>query len=251
MSRVSVANWLVLQAYKTINPLHLLVNYTTNPDENLASAPQPHGTGGSIALDIETINLVEQPDLDFQTPEHWTVFCVAVGHRPADTTEIETKVLFRNGPSPCDELDLILQTAQWIRDRKPDKLVTYNGKNYDIPILKHRATVTSHECPRSHQANLNLLFDAITHTDLFPIVKDANDHENVSLDDALDDHGIDTAEVGLDGEYVTGGEMPRLGMRIISGEASNEEYQAVVTYAESDVKPLFALHDSVSATRDS
>jgi hypothetical protein len=245
-----VANWLVLQAYKTVNPLHLLVNYITDSRGTPASASESLGTGGSVALDIKAINLVEQSDLDFQNSEHWTVFAVSLGHRSEETTDIVTTVLFRQGPSPCDELDLILRTAEWICERKPAEIITYNGEQYDIPILKHRGSISSHECPGSHQAGLSLLFDAVTHTDLFSTLKKENGDEKVSLDDALANHGINAPEVRLNGEYVTGGDMPRLGMRILNGEASTEEYQAVVTYAESDVEPLFALHDSVSETRD-
>lgn len=69
-------------------------------------------------------------------------------------------------------------------------------------------------------------------------------------DDALADHAINAAEMRLDGEYVIGGKL-EFGMRILSGEASNEGYQEVVESTESDVEPLFVLHDAVSAMRGS
>jgi len=46
-----------------------------------------------IAIDIETIPLVNDPD--FQNPEHWTVFAVALGHAPPHG-DTNVTVLFRN-----------------------------------------------------------------------------------------------------------------------------------------------------------
>jgi len=239
-----VPNRIVLQAYKAINRVRKRVTYTNTPGYSPPKPRDPPGTGGTIALDIETINLVPEPDLDFQTPEHWTVFCVPLGHRPTGATDIETEVLFRRGASACDELDLILRVVEWILARDPDELVTFNGRSYDVPILRHRAGVTAHECPGSTEVDAGLLFDQLPHVDLFESVKQIEER-NVPLDEALDDHGIETQDVLLDDEPVTGADMPDLGMRILSDEGTPEEYQAVKQYARSDVEPLFELLDSL------
>jgi len=159
-----VANWLVLQAYKTVNPLHLLVNYTTGSRGTAASASESLGTGGSVTLDIKTIYLVGQPDLDFQNSEHWTVFAVSLGHRSEETTDIVTTLLFRQGSSPWDELDLILRTAEWIRKRKPAEIITYNGEKYDISLLKNRGSISSVTYAESDVEPLFALHDSVSET---------------------------------------------------------------------------------------
>ncbi|ERJ06620.1 DNA polymerase protein [Halorhabdus tiamatea SARL4B] len=219
----------------------------TNKSEGPSMRPGPTGTGGAVALDIEAINLVEPPDLDFQSPDHWSVFCVPLGHRPAGDTNVQTRVLFRRGSTACDELELIERVTDWIRERNPDRIVTYNGASYDFPILRHRAGVTAHECPGSHTAgtDLELVLDAVEHTDLFREVKEDAGY-NVPLDSALDYHDIPTPDVQLDGEEVSGADMPDLGLRMLAGDATDHERAAVKEYAESDVEPLFRLLDSLS-----
>ncbi|ELZ14424.1 hypothetical protein C478_07362 [Natrinema thermotolerans DSM 11552] len=220
----------------------------TNPANDHNPLDGPVGTGGAVALDIECINLVEPPDLDFQDPTHWSVFAVPLGHRPDDSDTVQTDVLFRRGSTVCDELELIERVTAWVRDRDPDRLVTFNGDSYDLPILRHRSSVTAHECPGSHPVrdNVDLVLATLDHNDLFTAVKEDAGY-NVPLDSALDYHDIPTPDVTLGGEEVTGEDMPGLGLRVLSGDVTDEELKAVRDYAESDVEPLFRLFDSVTA----
>lgn len=200
---------------------------------------------GAVAVDIECINLVPPPDLAFTDPSHWTVFAIPIGYRDSEGT-IETDVLFRSGTSLCDERKLIDRMLEWVRDRRPAELLTFNGTAYDEPILRYRARVSTREC-RGHyntNDNLELVLDQLTHVDLFPIIK-AQAGGNVPLESALAYHGIPDEPTYLNGEEITGKSMPDLGLKIISGTASNDELRAVKEYAESDVQPLFALADAV------
>lgn len=173
------------------------------------------------------------------------MFAIPIGYREPDGT-VETDVLFRTGASLCDERELIDRMLEWIRDRRPAELLTFNGEFYDEPILRHRARVSTRECRGHHDTtdNLELVLDALTHVDLFPVVK-AQAGFNVPLESALNYHGIPDEPTYLDGKEITGKDMPNLGLNIISGTASNDEVQAVRRYAESDVEPLFELADAV------
>lgn len=214
------------------------------------SQPRNHATqhietGGVAAVDIECINLVPEPDLEFGSPDHWTLFCIPTGYKPPGG-DIETDVLFRRGPTLVDERELIERFLEWVRARQPAEIVTYNGEHYDYPILRHRAAVTATESRGAHNTptNLELVIGNIKHTDLFPIVKE-NAGFNVPLESALNYHDIPTVETQLDGDVIDGSDMPDLGEKIINGNATPPEVRAVETYAESDVDPLFELHSKV------
>ncbi|QCS43643.1 3'-5' exonuclease [Natrinema versiforme] len=205
---------------------------------------------GAVAFDIETINLVPQPDIEFSDPTHWCLFAVPVGYRDPDGT-VETDVLIRPGSTLCDERKLIDDVIEWIRDRRPARLVTFNGDYYDLPVIRHRARVTTREC-RGHYTtydDLQLVLDAVDHHDLFIQVKRQAGY-NVKLESALQYHDIDTVETTLNGDVITGADMPELGLKILSGEATSEEIDAVREYAESDVQPLFQLETAVEQDRE-
>lgn len=215
---------------------------STHQTQSVTSADR--GFSGDIAIDIECINLVVEPDLRFDDPSHWTLFCVPIGYR--NNGDIETDVLFRRGSSLCDERRLIDRVLEWIRSRRPARIMTYNGESYDLPILRHRSTVTTRECRGHHDThdNFELVFDAIPHVDVFNAVKDDAGF-NVPLESALSYHDITVTETYLAGEEIGGGDMPELGLKILSGTNTYEEIQAVQKYAESDVRPLFELADAV------
>ncbi|MFC7028525.1 3'-5' exonuclease [Halomicroarcula sp. GCM10025324] len=200
---------------------------------------------GTIAIDIETINLVPEPDIDFADPTHWTLFCIPLGYRSPEG-DVETDVLFRRGPSLCDERELLDRFIEWIRERRPARLITYNGEFYDIPVIRHRAERTTEECRGHHTTHddLQLILDVVNHHDLFTEVKRQAGF-NVKLESALQYHDIETVETRLDGNVIDGSDMPNLGLRILDGEATLEEIEAVREYAESDVQPLFQLETAV------
>lgn len=216
------------------------------PPSTTAKPTRQTERNGTLSLDIEVINLVPEPDVEFKDPTHWSLFCIPLGYRNPDGT-IETTVLFRTGMTPCEELNLLEEAVAWIRNRRPAKLLTYNGTRFDLPILKQRARVTAHECPGAHPTahNLELLIETVDHVDVFKLVKEQAGC-NVPLDSALKYHGIETVETQLNGQPIDGSTMPDLGKRMLRGTASPEMKHAITKYAKSDVKPLFELESAVT-----
>lgn len=199
-----------------------------------------------VALDIETIPLVNEPD--FQNPEHWTVFAVALGHSPPHGNHSVT-VLFRDNPTLTAEGQLITDTIDWIADQTNSgrTILTYNGLNYDIPILKHRASRIDTVDPGENIAErLNLLLDTSDHVDLIQSMKECEESW-VSLDDALELHDIAADEPEWKGAKVTGADMPAMGLELLTDRPNSDLRETVRRYAASDVAPLIDLHDTLQA----
>lgn len=201
-----------------------------------------------IAIDIETIPLVNDPD--FQNPEHWTVFAVALGHAPPHG-DTNVTVLFRNTPTLTAEGELINDTIDWIADRTDSgrTILSYNGNNYDLPVLRHRASrIDDVDSGMSVSRRLALLLDTSNHVDLIQDMKDRKG-DWVSLDDALEIHQITADEPEWMGSKVTGAEMPSMGIELLSDRPNTDLRRVVERYAASDVDPLFELHEKLTDDR--
>jgi uncharacterized protein YprB with RNaseH-like and TPR domain len=205
-----------------------------------------------FALDIETIPLTNDPDFD--DPTDWTVFAVALGHQAgaSDAGDLDVDVLFRTTDSIEAENRLLHNTLDWIADRtrrgEPRELLTYNGSSYDLPILEDRARRVRRSTPRSNVVErLVLLHDSTDHVDLIQIMRE-NQGFWISLDNALDMHGIDADESYWSNEKITGADMPSMGRELIANRppgVNDDLRDAVRRYASSDVAPLFELHDKI------
>lgn len=195
-----------------------------------------------VALDTETIPIVDDPD--FRTAEHWTVFAIALGHAPPNG-DVSVTVLFRASPTITSEGELINDAITWIADRTDTNtriILTYNGKNYDIPVLKHRAARIDAIEPEMNVAErLSLLLETSDHVDLILDVKE-REGDWVSLDDALSEFDIDADTSEWMGSKVTGSDMPEMGLELLTDRPNDDLRNAVRRYASSDVAPLFELH---------
>jgi hypothetical protein len=196
-----------------------------------------------IALDLETIPLVDNPD--FETPAHWTVFAAALGHSDGDATEVD--VLFRDSHTYTSEAALINDAIDWIAERAGSNrvILTYNGENYDLPVLKHRAErIDAAETGSNVSERLSLLLDTSQHVDLIEDMRDMTG-DWVSLDDALESHDITADTPMWMGEKVAGADMPSMGLELLTERDNTDLREAVRRYAASDVEPLFELHESL------
>lgn len=191
-----------------------------------------------IALDIETIHIVDNPD--FSNPEHWIPFCVAVGFCDRSGS-IETDVIFREDGTLDAERQLLLSVADWIEERVSRQgrvLLTYNGRAYDMPVLEHRAR----KCGVYDRLDGTVIDDTLRHTDLMEVMVDKHG-SHVSLDAALNEFRIEVNDDGAEwlGKELSGADMPDLGLELLSSDPDPELVEAVATYAKSDVEPLFEL----------
>lgn len=197
-----------------------------------------------VALDIETISTVSDPD--FSEPSHWTPFAVAVGHS-SPSSPISIDVHFREDGSLRAEADLLHEVIDWAASQcsQEDRtIITYNGTSYDLPILEYRARVLDDELGETLSQRLDVLLDTATHHDLMEEMVEREGY-HVSLDDALDEFGIETDEPHWMDKPVEGSDMPSFGLELIADrpDGVNTDLREVTRrYAASDVEPLFDLH---------
>lgn len=200
-----------------------------------------------VALDIETISTVSDPD--FSEPSHWTPFAVAVGHS-SPSSPISIDVHFREDGSLRAEADLLHEVIDWAASRCNQEhriVISYNGTSYDIPILRHRARVLDDELGENLTQRLYFLLDTATHHDLMEDMVEQNGYY-VSLDDALSMYDIEAEEPEWNGEKVTGADMPNFGLELMGGypdDVNNDLREVTRRYAASDVEPLFELHSKL------
>jgi len=198
-----------------------------------------------IAIDIETIPNVSDPDFD--CPEHWIPFCIALGFSDGGKDETEVEVIFRDSHSLNSERESLNSTIDWIADQssRDPLLITYNGGSCDLPILKHRAYVIDGEIPDSNLVDrLNLLLQSSTHVDLIDYMRRQEGYW-VSLDDALDKHEIDSDEPEWLGKPVDGSDMPSFGLELLTDRPNDDLREVTRRYAAADVRPLFRLDDKL------
>lgn len=201
-----------------------------------------------FAIDIETIPVEQNPD--FNNPAHWTIFAVALGYTNESMREPDVQVIFREDFSTRSENRALNQSLDWIAERSTRGeerfLITYNGANYDIPILQERAR----RCRRCHPRDtvverLFLLLESTDHVDLIQIMKSRKGYF-VSLEDSLNEFCIQFDEPEWLGKKITGSDMPSMGLELLSDRppgANADLRRAVERYAASDVKPLFELDE--------
>lgn len=199
-----------------------------------------------VALDIETISTV--PDPDFDAPEHWVPFCIATGHVSPSSPSPDVEVHFREDSTLESEAQLLHDVVDWVADRcdSGDRiLVTYNGNSYDIPILKHRGRAIDGEIPGVNVTQrLYFLVKTSQHADLMEDMVERKGY-HVSLDDCLDEFSIDSDAPKWMDKPVTGSDMPSMGLELLSDRDNPRLRDAVRRYAASDVEPLFELHQKL------
>ena len=208
----------------------------------------------ALAVDIETVPTTD--GVDFDDPTAWAIFAIAVGFRSGHASPVQSTVFVRDGDTRRDERKLLAQLTNWVRDRDPiDAVLTYNGGEFDLPVIAERADAVMRS-DVYHEGTLSFaLYDAldVPHRDLFVEVREgmAGDEKWPTLDEALAERGIRTSEPKLDGEPVVGMDMPDLGRSVLDGSITAKEREAVVQYAEADVRPLFELADALDRERRS
>lgn len=228
---------------------------------------------GTLALDIETASPFREPGPDDEGTECFEWLAVAVGYRSEPGGGLEREVLFREGG--WDEeytARLFDRLFEWCDGRDVDRVVTYNGRAFDLKHMGNWADALVEEGVRAG-ADAALASLVATHVDLVgPAL--ANHRDALREEQAVlplwkvcelegvdeekvwyEDYGFHDGHVTEDLEYgfVRGVDVGRtLGERYVEGlEAGLEgtkthgQLRALLTeYAIGDVDVLFGLYDA-------
>ena len=210
-----------------------------------------------IVFDIETVvdadaarRLLRQPELadgearealsayflektagrnDFPRQPFHQVVAIAYGHlirEPGEEgSELVIRQLASGGEPGSTERELLEGFFQLIEHRAP-QLVSFNGRGFDVPVLKYRAMVHGLSCPRWFRQgdkwhNYDARYSVEYHCDLLEVLSDFGASARCSMDEVA-------AVLNLPGKLDTAGDDVR-----ILYEAG--EIAAIRNYCETDV----------------
>lgn len=231
-----------------------------------------HGDG-VVALDIETASPdTESDSIDFTNTDCFELIAVGLGYQSPDSTAIESTVLFRqNGWETSARVELLHRMYEWISERNPAIVLTYNGTNFDTIHLQEWAQRAANDdyWPRAPAA-MDEVF--ANHVDLHEHAMATYRHmlqynrTGISLEMICDWENISLTEVPIDhshfvdvdwidpnvAEYVTGRLVGSvLGEQYlerteqgIDDEITAEVERLLREYTRSDIEPLFELADA-------
>ncbi|MFA9518478.1 hypothetical protein ACERIT_14910 [Halopenitus sp. H-Gu1] len=219
-------------------------------------------TDGRLALDIETIQTVEEAELDLNNSNHLELLCIGVGYQPSANGPVEADVLFRDDQSTAAELDLIDDLCDWLETREATTLLTYNG-DFDLGHIRGRAELASQASPQrdgSTVQRVEELFAQLTHNDLMrpglslEAVADvpethwdiyAHDIDPTEWRRTQKELGYFNEDRSLDDPVVSGSDIPYFGQQFFASTEESATHRAlhemIYRYAISDIEPLFDI----------
>lgn len=166
---------------------------------------------------------------DFPRQPFHQVVAISYAHLIAEPGEHGSELVIRRiasgGQRSSDEQELLEGFFQLIESRAP-QLVSYNGRGFDIPVLKYRAMIHSLRCPRWFSEgdkwnNYDTRYSHHYHLDLLEVLSDFGASARCSM------HEVATA-FGLPGKLDTAGDDVR-------GLFESGQIDAIRDYCETDV----------------
>jgi len=210
-----------------------------------------------IVFDIETVvdadaarRILRQPDLsdieardalsqyfldktdgrnDFPRQPFHQVVAISYAHlirEPGeDGSELVIRQLATGGTANSHEREMLEGFFQLIETRAP-QLVSFNGRGFDVPVLKYRAMAHALSCPRwftqgDKWNNYDARYAQEYHVDLLEVLSDFGASARCSLDEVA-------AVFGTPGKLETAGDNVR-------AMFENKEIAAIRNYCETDV----------------
>lgn len=228
---------------------------------------------GTLALDIETASPFREPAPDDEGTECFEWLAVAVGYRPAPGGPVERDVLFREGGWDDEyTADLFDRLFEWCGGRAVDRVLTYNGRTFDLKHMRNWAEALVEDGVREG-TDVELESLAAVHVDLVGPALAAHrdelldDQETLPLWKVCDLAGVDEEKVWYedygfhDGHFSEGFEYGfvravdvgrMLGERYVEGLEAGLEgtrthgqlRELLYDYAVGDVDVLFELYDA-------
>ena len=158
-----------------------------------------------MVIDIETV-----PDKDHFTGEGFPKppfhKVVAIGFLAAEIERDGDKDLYHlsemrcGGEASYGEKELIQAFFTYFERLKP-RLVSFNGRSFDLPVLKYRAMVHAISAPWLHTRDYNYRYSFDSHCDLMEALTDFGASTRVKLDEVCSVFGF-PGKVGMDGSQV-------------------------------------------------
>lgn len=228
---------------------------------------------GTLAFDIETV--VPDGDPTTASLEDHEVFCVCAAHRPAPDATVETATFVREEWGPTGELAVLSETLDWFDAHRADRVLTYNGREFDVPRLRARAraSIEALESSSPVETRLETFLATHEHVDLFSELAEPFERTHghrPSFENACEALDIDVPRTPIEeyeldfvdfpahrsttqamAPYLLGVDVPVLGAQYLDllevGATDTKTVAdiaaAIDHYARTDVDPLFALWD--------
>lgn len=236
----------------------------------------PSTPSGRLALDIETISpgLSPDDDVDFEDPSQFEVSIIALAYDGPDAGGRlpRQRILFRQSPDPEAEFDLIREFTAILWAYNPEKIVTYAGDFFDLPVLKARPTlIANNPSGDGLHGDLSAALSNAESVDLGDYAAETYgygtrlngliDHEGLDLRNTFFedyDHGLDLSSVrpsDADTEYVDSGDVPKT-LETLLYELSDthesigacnakETKEMLIDYAVGDIEHLLTIEERI------
>jgi len=187
----------------------------------------------TLVFNIETItdakasrHLLNQPDLDDATARHkpsdyfnqkdtahalsspfQQVVAISYAHlvnEPGENNEPEIMLrrIASGGDEHSSEADLLEAFFKLIETRKP-RLVSFNGRSFNLPVLKYRAMIHGLSCPHwfstgDHWNHYDSRYSNVYHIDLPEVLSDYGASRPCSLHEIASSFGIPNKQLHSD-----------------------------------------------------
>ncbi len=160
-----------------------------------------------LVVDIETVPDEAHHEGDgFPKPPFHTVVAIGFLHavidRTGDGVAYDLQELRCGGEASYSEAKLLQAFFQFFERHRP-RLVTYNGRSFDLPVLKYRAMVHGVPSPSLHNRDYGYRYNIDWHCDLLDVLSDFGASTRVKLDEVCKVLGL-PGKLGIDGSQVAG-----------------------------------------------
>lgn len=159
-----------------------------------------------LVFDIETSPMGAEDQKGFPHPLFHQVVAIAFLRAkiiPNGQTELYEIVEARAaGDEDYNENKLVTSFFRHVEQYKP-RLVTFNGRGFDVPVLKYRGMIHEISAPEFYSNNYMYRYDTKNHCDVLDVLTDFGASPRVKLDDLCSSLGF-PGKLGTDGSMVRG-----------------------------------------------
>jgi predicted PolB exonuclease-like 3'-5' exonuclease len=189
-----------------------------------------------LIVDIEAVKdkhvLVDWPDNKWPPPVGWRVVAIGMLVARQEMTAKGLAIHVKKSGCITGPEDEIIPKFWEFFDRREPLLVTWNGRGYDLPVLRQRALIKAIPTPRWFQAgnryeNYSYRYSSNWHCDLMDQLSDYGTCTKTAMD-------LIAKAMGLPGKNGNGAEVEAM------YEAS--EIERIAAYCECDVLNLYGIY---------